>query len=98
MRPTFATAGGYIPRTLPRSQQSCRNCNAFRPNTKLNPKSGEPRQGWCVATPPAIMQIPVQGINGPQIGIQGTWPTTNADLWCRGFEELEDESDGKPAS
>lgn len=69
--------------------QSCANCNAFLPNRQHNPKSGEARQGWCRAAPPGIVQVMVQGLQGPQAGLQGVWPPTNSDAWCRAFEEKD---------
>lgn len=77
--------------------QSCSNCNAFLPNGQANPKSGEPRQGWCRSMPPALVQVMVPGINGPRPGTQGAWPTCNSDQWCRGWEPTEEGDNGRTA-
>jgi hypothetical protein len=79
------------------SDPCCANCNAWLPNKAMNPPSGKPRPGWCRATTPVAIQVPTQGINGPQLGIMGAWPTSNSDQWCRAFE-LRDEDDERPAA
>jgi hypothetical protein len=69
----------------------CATCNAWLPNKQANPRAGVPRQGWCRAAPPGVVQVPVQGPLGQQqLGVQGVWPTSNADQWCRGYEAADD--------
>lgn len=80
----------------PRPLQSCGNCDAFSPNTAANPASGQPRQGWCRAQPPQMMQImmppnPLSG-GGPVPGVQGMWPPTNTSSWCRGWQPEDDDN------
>jgi hypothetical protein len=83
-----------------RSLQCCGNCDAFVPNKAANPASGQPRQGACCANPPSLMQgaAPVPGSQlspaGPQMMsvIQGAWPPTDATRWCRGWDEIEKDS------
>jgi len=86
-----------------RSQQSCGNCNAYLPNKASNPRAGQPRQGWCRAAPPMLMQgmAPAPGsimsASGPQMVpvLQGMWPPTNEDAWCRAWES---DDDGQPTA
>ena len=72
--------------------RECGNCNAFNPNLQANPKAGEARQGWCVAKPPVCMQVQVSTLAGPQAGLQGVWPPTFANQWCREFSPAAKES------
>ena len=82
-----------------RSMQNCGNCNAFAPNKGANPPAGQPREGSCCADPPRLMQgqavMPGSHLNprGPQMMpvIQGAWPPTAADRWCRKWELAEHE-------
>lgn len=79
----------------PRAQQSCSNCNAFFANKQANPRSGEPRQGWCLAAPPVAMPgmaqaSPLAAAGQPQMVMQGIWPPTMADRWCRAWETDDD--------
>lgn len=74
-----------------RAEQSCGTCNSYFGNPQANPKSGEPRQGWCRAMPPCLVQVMVQGVSGPRPGTQGAWPTCNSDQWCRAWEPAEDD-------
>ena len=93
---------------MPRSRQRCGNCDAFVPNKGANPPAGQPRQGACVAAPPTMLQsmAPVPGSHlhpsGPQMQpvIQGAWPPTDADRWCREWviKENEYEQPGTQAS
>jgi hypothetical protein len=79
-----------------RAKQSCATCNAFVPN-RAAPASGGAVQGSCVSGPPALMQgmapVPGSGLsaNGPQMMpvVQGVWPPTAADRWCRMWEQEE---------
>ena len=65
----------------------CATCDAFRGNDAMNPKSGQVRQGWCCANPPTLIQVMVQtALHGPQPGMQGAWPPTDADKWCRAWK------------
>lgn len=76
----------------PRKAQSCGNCNAFVPLPNQPPK------GWCRARPP----MPAQGI-GQQNAlstqmvpiVQGIWPPTSKGEWCRSWEPMEDQDDGR---
>ena len=80
-----------------RSQQSCVNCNAWVPNAAANPQSGKPRQGWCRAAPPGIMQGvqmpgPLAKPGTPPIPtLNGVWPPTDSNMWCRQWEPEEEE-------
>lgn len=82
---------------LREARPCCGTCNAFKPNAQANPKSGEPRQGWCLASPPVAMPgmqaAPALMPGGqPTMVMQGVWPPTLADRWCRAWEAaVEDE-------
>lgn len=74
---------------------TCATCSAFTPNAAANPKSGEPRQGWCMAGHPGVVVVMVKG---PAVNMNpgrempmtmGAWPTCNSDQWCR--EHLPNE-------
>jgi hypothetical protein len=67
---------------VPRAARICGNCWHFEANTAANPKSGEARQGWCVASPPVAMPGIAQGLAGPQQVMQGVWPPTLASKRC----------------
>ena len=81
----------------PRAAQCCSTCSAWTPNKAKNPRAGTPRPGWCTALPPALIQVMIPGVGGPRPGVQGAWPTSNADGWCRQWEPMEDD-DGTAAS
>lgn len=91
----------FLQRTLPRQHQTCANCSAFLPNRQANPKLGEARQGWCRAAPPSLVQgmanvsSPLSP-HAPQVVpvIQGMWPPTNEQQWCRAWEIAEDDDAG----
>ncbi len=81
----------------PRSEQRCGNCNAFLPN-KGKPPPEQPRQGACAAGRPSLMQgmgvVPGSQLSpqGPQMMpvVQGAWPPTSEERWCREWEGTED--------
>lgn len=84
----------------PRAQQSCGTCNAWLPNPQANPKSGEPRQGWCRAMPPTLVQTTITAgsaldVGGPRTlpALQGVQPPQSSAGWCRAFEPIEDDDD-----
>jgi hypothetical protein len=73
-------------RYLPRSKQCCGNCNAFQQGTD---KRANPRQGWCRAGPPGLVQGMSQNPLQPgQIvpTFQGMWPPVQNNGWCRAWE------------
>lgn len=77
------------------AQDCCANCNAWAPNAQANPPSGKPRQGWCRASPPMLVQT-MQQVNAIQAGgptmvpaYHGVWPPVNSDMWCRAYEQEE---------
>ncbi len=83
-----------------RSGQSCGTCDAFLRNKAMPSAAGQPQQGWCRAAPPAMIQTVVpkpggvlQGTGAPQMvpALQGVWPPTTSDGWCRAWGEIDDE-------
>lgn len=80
-----------------RAQQSCGNCDAFRPNRAAAPPRAIPRagpaEGSCRASPPVLMQgarmVPGSQLaaGGPQMEavLQGAWPPMISSEWCRGW-------------
>lgn len=77
-----------------RRLQSCSTCNAFLANKAQNPPTSQPRQGWCRANPPGLMETmqPHALQPGQMVRVhQGVWPPTAADQWCRAWEAMEDE-------
>jgi hypothetical protein len=77
--------------------RSCGTCNAFTPNKSLNPRRGEPRQGWCVANPPGLVvgAGPAGPLNpGQMVPVHtGAWPPTMADKFCRAWEPNDEVDD-----
>jgi hypothetical protein len=73
-------------------EQSCATCDAFLVNKDLQVKLGQPRQGWCRANPPVLVQtmVPVQTIRGTEMapGFQGVFAPTASDCWCRQHRPL----------
>jgi hypothetical protein len=69
------------------TEPSCATCDAFRANVAQNPKAGDSRQGWCCAEPPKLLQVSMPNVmtGQAQIGLQGAWPPTDADKWCRAW-------------
>jgi hypothetical protein len=68
----------------------CGNCDAFLANKDAPFQMDRPRQGWCRARPPQLMQVMVQvnsklAPQGAQMapGWQGVFPPTASDVWCR---------------
>lgn len=73
-------------------EHSCSNCDAFLANKDLQVKLGMPRQGWCRANPPALVQTMLQQM-GPrglemQPAFQGVFVPTASDCWCRQWRQL----------
>lgn len=68
-------------------ENSCATCDAFLVNKALQVKVGLPRQGWCRANPPALVQAMMQIMTprGPEVqpGFQGAFPPVTSDWWCR---------------
>jgi hypothetical protein len=84
---------------ISRAQQCCGNCDAFAVQKNYNPPSGQPRVGACVANPPMPVQVmmppSIANPSVPQSGVQGVWPPTVADKWCRHWQ-LATDSEEKP--
>lgn len=91
-------------------ERSCATCDAFLLNKELQVKLGMPRQGWCRAEPPKLVQtmVPVPTPRGMEMapGFQGMFVPTASDCWCRqyqavgqviDYEELPDAAN-KPAA
>ena len=90
-------------------EHSCSNCNAFLANKDVQVKFGYPRQGWCRANPPALVQTMVQsmGPRGVEMtpAFQGVFVPTASDCWCRkwrtgqiiDYEDVPDAAN-KPAA
>jgi hypothetical protein len=69
---------------VPKDARVCCTCYHFERNAGANPKSGEVRQGLCVAGPPTAVMIG-QGVNAlgqTQTAVQGIWPPTFANKRC----------------
>lgn len=79
----------------------CGTCDAFVPNKAANPPSGRPREGSCCAESPRLVQgagiVPGSQLTpqGPQMVpvLQGAWPPTAADRWCRQWNQKKESED-----
>jgi hypothetical protein len=82
-----------VTRTWGGSPPTCATCDAFKPNAASNPRSGEPRQGWCRAAPPIAIPIGQQAaaLAGmpPALVTQGIWPPIMGNEWCRSWGPKE---------
>jgi len=82
-----------------RSKQACGSCNAFVANKAATSAAGQAQIGHCAAGPPSLMRgmaaIPGSQLqpNAPQMKpvVQGAWPPTSAEKWCRQWDGDDDE-------
>jgi hypothetical protein len=80
-------------------KQCCGTCDAFVPNKAATPGPGQAQLGHCAAGPPSLMQgmaaIPGSQLHpaGPQMMpvVQGAWPPTSSEKWCRAYQPGEDD-------
>jgi hypothetical protein len=91
-------------------ERTCGNCDAFLANKDLQVKLGMPRQGFCRANPPTLVQVMMQQMTSRgmemQPAFQGVFVPTASDCWCRQWkvasqiidhEDIPDAAD-KPAA
>lgn len=75
---------------MKQSEQSCGNCDAFRPI-----KNAAVGLGTCRASIPGVMQgMSQRSVISGQVEpvLQGVWPPTRVDEWCRQWQRAEQES------
>jgi hypothetical protein len=71
-------------------KRTCGTCNAFDPVLGGN---GNIRKGSCRASSPGVMQGMSQAsvVSGQMVPvIQGVWPPTNSEQWCRMWEKNDE--------
>lgn len=62
---------------------TCGTCPYWNAIDAMKAKQlGNPNGGQCRFAPPVNHLMPVETLQGQQLGVNGFWPATGSDQWC----------------